>query len=396
MLLYNSKTRKKELFTPFSDKKILIYVCGITPYDTTHLGHAFTYITYDVLIRYLQYKGYDVQYTQNITDVDDDILKKARSEKWDWQKLGNYWTKKFTDDMEALNVQPPTHYVKATSAIDTIITMVKELKDKDYAYENEGNVYFSVKKFKTYGQLSHLPAKEMITLSRERGANPEDPLKQDPLDFILWQKSLPDEPFWESPWGKGRPGWHIECSAMNYKYLGEQIDIHGGGHDLIFPHHESEIAQSESFTGKIPFTKYWMHTAMLRYKGEKMSKSLGNLVMVSDLLEEYSPNTIRYMLLSHHYRSSWEHHESELKEAEKAVTLLNDALKVKLQEGNEPDTSTQKEQFEQYMEDDLDIPSALDIAKGMAEKIISRKEKDNNSLQANLRSILSILGFDFA
>lgn len=339
-----------------------MYVCGITPYDTTHLGHAFTYVFFDALIRYFRFKGYSVEYTQNVTDIDDDILKRAKQEGKDWQKLGDFWTKKFLHDLNALHVIPPTHYVKATESIETIIAIIIELEKTGHAYEQKGNVYFRVKSFKDYGKLSKLSEHQMMQLLRERGGNPEDPLKEDPLDFLLWQKSKKDEPFWKSPWGKGRPGWHIECSSMIYDYLGEQIDIHGGGRDLIFPHHESEIAQSESFTGKKPFVGTWMHTAMLMYEGEKMSKSLRNLVMVSELLKKYSANAVRYVLLSHHYRKPWEFEMTELDDAESVLSEWKKITEKPLK--NETSNSKQNPYliaFKEAMENDMNTPEVIEL-----------------------------------
>ena len=364
--LYDSLTNLKKEFKPLSFGKVSIYVCGITPYDTTHLGHTFTYVFFDTLVRYLKFKGYKVTYTQNVTDIDDDILKKAKELKTDWKKLGEKWTTRYLEDMKALNILPPTHYIKATEAIPEIIEIIRVLIQKGFASEINGNVYFEVSKFKNYGKLSKLTREEMIKISAERGANPNDPNKIDPLDFLLWQKSLEDEPFWNSPWGKGRPGWHIECSAMIYKTLGPQIDLHGGGYDLIYPHHESEIAQSESFTNKLPFVKYWSHVAMLNYKGEKMYKSLGNLVMVRDLLKKYSPNAIRWILLSHHYRSEWDFEEGELQKAERVLNKITQNLS-----GQFP-----TEEFTTLMDNDLDTPSVLKLL----EKTPSKK-------------LLQILGF---
>ena len=326
-----------------------LYVCGITPYDTTHLGHAFTYIQFDALIRYLHSKGRKVTYVQNITDIDDDILRKAKEEGRNWKELGQFWTKQFLMDLKNLNILLPDKMPKATDAIPKIIEINKVLEEKGQAYKKGENLYFRVLSFPNYGQLSRLSRKEMIRISGDRGGDPKDPNKEDPLDFILWQGMKEGEPFWESPWGKGRPGWHIECSAMIHKYLGEQIDIHGGGADLIFPHHESEIAQSESYTGKFPFVKQWMHTGMVRYKGEKMSKSLGNLVMIKDLLKIYSPNQIRYLLLSHHYSEEWEFNEEDLQSFQKT-------LEVKMIKKGD------KKMFEKYMEEDLNINKALECA----------------------------------
>jgi L-cysteine:1D-myo-inositol 2-amino-2-deoxy-alpha-D-glucopyranoside ligase len=384
MRLFNSLAEKIEDFQTLRKHAVSIYVCGITPYDTTHLGHAFTYLSFDVLIRYLQYQGFKVNYTQNITDIDDDILRKAKEENRDWQELGQFWTEKFLSDLKFLNVLAPTHYVKATDSIKKIIEIVNDLVKKGFAYEKRGNVYFEVKKFKDYGQLSKYTRGQMMLLSKERGADPNDPNKKDPLDFILWQKAKTGEPSWESPWGKGRPGWHVECSAMINTYLGDQIDIHGGGRDLIYPHHESEIAQSESFTDKKPFVGYWMHTGMVFYEGEKMAKSLGNLVMVSDLGKKYSANAIRWLLLSHHYRKPWEFDDPEMEEIEKKVTLIKKFLSKK---GGLRVNNKDIERFEEIMDNDLNTPKVL--------KFVLRLSK-NQGNRKTVEKIMEVLGFDSA
>lgn len=373
MRLYNSFTKTVETFKPINDKSVSMYVCGITPYDTTHLGHAFTYVVLDTLFRYLSFKGYNVTYVQNVTDIDDDILKKAKEQKKDWRELGDFWTKKFLLDMKMLNILPPTYYVKATDSITMMIRIIRVLLKKGLAYQKNGNVYFRTNKFASYGKLSTFTKEQMLLISKERGGNVDDPLKINPLDFILWQRSKEDEPYWESPWSKGRPGWHIECSAMINQYLGEQIDIHGGGKDLIFPHHESEIAQSESFSGKKPFVKYWIHTAMVMYKGEKMAKSLGNLVMVSDLLKKYSANAVRFVLLSHHYRAPWEFEEKELDLAEDVILTMRKNLSMGFNE-------SVKNEFLGAMDNDLNIPLALSV--------LTKRQKVS-------REFVSLLGFSF-
>jgi len=305
MQLYNTYSQQLEDFTA-RDKRVSLYVCGITPYDTTHLGHAFTYHTFDVLIRYLEAQGIAVTYTQNVTDIDDDILKRAKRDGKDWFALGSEWTAYFVQDMLSLNVRPPDYYPRATDVIAEIVEIDEQLIAKGYAYASAGNVYFDAASFKRYGQLSHIPPEQMLAIANERGNRADDPNKRNPLDFVLWQVAAEDEPSWPSPWGAGRPGWHIECTAMNRKYLGDSVDIHGGGGDLVFPHHECEIAQAESATGVIPFVRIWMHAAMVRKDGEKMSKSLGNLVWVRELLNDYSPDAVRLYLSAHHYRHSWE------------------------------------------------------------------------------------------
>ncbi len=371
-----------------------MYVCGITPYDTTHLGHAFTYVFFDVLQRYLTFQGYQVNYTQNVTDIDDDLLKKAQETGQNWQTLGQFWTDKFLQDMTALNVSSPTHYVKATDSIHQIINMSQVLIQKGLAYHRQGHVYFEIKKINNYGKLSKYTRGQMLILSRERGANPGDPLKKDPLDFLLWQRSTPGEPAWDSPWGPGRPGWHIECSAMATRYLGDQIDIHGGGKDLIYPHHDSEIAQSESFTNKSPFVKYWLHTAMVMHQGEKMSKSLGNLVMVADLLKKYSANAIRWVLLAHHYRMPWEFDEQEMKKAEKNVSLLQSLVSkqedAQLKSTKIPFLST----FIKLMNDDLNTPAVMGLLCQLARKIQHQQKKNQaTKIKNSLKTIMLALGF---
>lgn len=394
MKIYNPLSQKVETFTSREKDKVTIYVCGITPYDTTHLGHAFVYVFFDTLIRYLRANKYSVDYVQNVTDIDDDVLRKAKEEKRDWRELGEFWTKRFLTDLKTLNVEMPTHYVKATDTMPEIIMMIEELVKKNHAYESGENVYFDVTTFPEYGKLSHYTTDQMKALLKERGGDPDDPHKRNPLDFILWQKSKDDEPSWPSPFGAGRPGWHIECSAMISTHLGEQIDIHGGGHDLIYPHHESEIAQSESFTGKSPFVTYWMHAAMVMYQGEKMSKSLGNLVLVADLLKKYAPNTIRFMLLSHHYRKSWEYEDTEMENAQRQLENIYIALQTP-STGEEIIAGKEYEkQFMLAMENQANIPEALEVLTQLVDIIIREGESKNVSqLVEILQNKLSLLGF---
>lgn len=305
MRLYNTFSQQIEEFAAI-DNRVSIYVCGITPYDTTHLGHAFTYHTFDVLIRFLEAQGIKVTYTQNVTDIDDDILKRAKRDGKNWFALGSEWTAHFMQDMMALNVRPPDYYPRATDVIAEIVQIDEQLISKGHAYASGGNVYFDASSFERFGALSHIPHEQMLAIANERGNRADDPNKRNPMDFVLWQASTEGEPSWPSPWSAGRPGWHIECTAMNRKYLGDQVDIHGGGGDLVFPHHECEIAQAESATGVVPFVRIWMHAAMVRKDGEKMSKSLGNLVWARELLDDYSPDAVRLYLSAHHYRHSWE------------------------------------------------------------------------------------------
>jgi len=314
MRLRNTETGAVQSLEPAA-RPVGLYVCGITPYDTTHLGHAFTYVVFDVLVRALRAAAVAVRYVQNVTDIDDDIIRRARELGTTWDRLAAKETALYQEDMAALNVLAPDVFPRASQTIAKIIALVSTLEAQGHAYIREGNVYFRVGSVADYGRLSRLSREEMIRLSAERGADPTDPRKQDPLDFLLWQASAPGEPRWKSPWGDGRPGWHIECSAMALEHLGPQVDVHGGGSDLIYPHHESEIAQSESLTGVRPFARIWTHVGMLRYQGEKMSKSLRNLVLVRDLLRRYDADSIRVLLLRHHYREAWDFTEDQLADA---------------------------------------------------------------------------------
>ncbi|OGH38308.1 MAG: cysteine--tRNA ligase [Candidatus Levybacteria bacterium RIFCSPLOWO2_01_FULL_38_21] len=395
--LYNSLTREKEVFKPLKKNNVSIYVCGITPYDTTHIGHAFTYVFFDVLIRYLALKGYKVKYTQNVTDIDDDILKKAKEEGKNWKILGDYWTDRYIQDMKSLNVLLPTNFVKATDSINKMIQIIISLLKKGLAYKRDGNIYFDVGKFKKYGRLSKFNRKQMILISKERGADPSDPFKKDPLDFVLWQKTKAGEPFWpfDSAQGKekGRPGWHIECSAMADRFLGQRIDIHGGGKDLIFPHHESEIAESESYTGKAPFVRYWMHTGMVFCNGEKMSKSLGNLIMIKDLLKKYTPNAVRWTLLSHHYKQPWEYEEKELEYARNCINIVKKAVKQKNSSSKKIIGASYFNKFIKIMDDDVNTPRSLELVLKVAKRILKKNKKDEGTLILFLESITKTLGF---
>jgi L-cysteine:1D-myo-inositol 2-amino-2-deoxy-alpha-D-glucopyranoside ligase len=363
MRLWNTETRSLQPLEP-RDAPVGVYVCGITPYDTTHLGHAFTYVAFDVLIRALRAAGREVRYVQNVTDVDDDIMKRSRELGTTWDRLASSETALYQADMAALNVLPPDVFPRASGTIGKILELVNRLVAQGHAYVRGGNVYFRVSSVTDYGRLSRLPRDEMVRLSGHRGADPDDPRKQDPLDFLLWQQSAPGEPSWESPWGGGRPGWHIECSAMALEHLGEQVDIHGGGADLIYPHHESEIAQSESVTGARPFARTWMHVGMLRYQGEKMSKSLRNLVLVRDLLTRFDADSIRVTLLRHHYREPWEYTEAEMAAAAVWVHRLEDSAGRSHGDGiGGADAAVRR-----ALEEDLDTPGALQALEQAVER----------------------------
>jgi len=306
MRLYDTARQEVVPFEP--GPTVTMYTCGITPYAASHVGHAAAYVTYDVLQRRLRDVGHTTQLVRNVTDVDDDILRKARELGVYYLDLAAEETARFDADMDALGLLQPFSEPRATWAIHDILGFIGN------AYQAAGAVYFNVDTFERFGEISHLSREEMLSLAGERGGNPDDPAKRDPLDFVLWQPSAPDEPSWPSMWGPGRPGWHIECSALALRELGTTIDLHGGGTDLIFPHHECEAAQSEAATGQ-PFVRHWLHQGMVRLGGEKMSKSLGNLVFVSDLVKEWDPMAVRLAILANHYRTSWDWTDDLLPEA---------------------------------------------------------------------------------
>ncbi|HEY8694860.1 MAG TPA: cysteine--tRNA ligase [Chloroflexota bacterium] len=350
--LFNSLSGRKEAFVP-SSTPVTMYVCGVTPYDTTHVGHAYTYVVFDVLQRYLRVQGHPVRYVSNITDVDDSILERARQRKVDYRELGAQQTAQFVQDMGNLNVLAPDVRPMASEEIPHMVAIVKRMLDAGAAYATDGWVYFSIRAFPDYGQLGKLGRDEMLHISAERGSDPNDPRKRDALDFVLWQPSLDDEPSWPAPWGAGRPGWHLECTAMALRYLGESIDVHGGGADLIYPHHESEIAQSELYTGTKPFARFWVHTGMVRYQGQKMSKSLGNLVLARDLLRDFSMPAVRLCLLSHHYRDGWDFEDDGMA-AYHALAKRLEAIPTTGDGQPSPE-----DPFWGAMDDDLDTPAAL-------------------------------------
>lgn len=391
MRLYNSMSNQKEEFE-VGDNRVGVYVCGVTPYDTTHVGHAFTFLTFDVLVRYLRFRGYEVTYVQNVTDIDDDILRKSKELGMDWQELGTRETNQLLSDLKRLNAVPFDHYTAATQHIDEVVELAKTLVDKGYAYEANGSVYFSVAKAKDFGKLSHLDPNEMLPIANERGNDPDDPNKKDPMDFVLWQAAKPGEPTWETPWGPGRPGWHIECTAMAQKYLGNSFAIHGGGYDLIFPHHECEIAQAESATGEEPYVKYWMHAAMVDYQGEKMSKSLGNMVYAKNLLEEYSSDAIRLSLLVNHYRERWEFFDEKMPVHAANAAALSAAAHEPSGNGAVLNVDEYRERFLAAMDNDLDTPTAVTVLGELADAILDAGGQDIRAAQSTLSELADLVG----
>jgi cysteinyl-tRNA synthetase len=320
--IYNTLTRQKEDFETIEPGKVRMYVCGLTVYDKAHVGHAMSAIVFDIIRRYLEYRGYEVIHVMNYTDVDDKIIQRANQLETDPLELAEKYIDQYNQQLKALNILPATINPRATDEIPQIVSMIRELGEGDYAYEVDGDVYFRVNRFKEYGKLSGRKLEDMHTGVRIG----VDERKENPVDFALWKASKPDEPAWDSPWGKGRPGWHIECSAMSMHHLGEQIDIHGGGNDLIFPHHENEIAQTESITGK-SFARYWVHNGMMQISGEKMSKSLGNLVPIEDFLREHEPDVLRMAVLNSSYRHPLTWGDEVLFQAERSLERLRQALR---------------------------------------------------------------------
>jgi len=353
MRLYDTARGEVVPFTP--GPIVTMYTCGITPYDATHIGHAAVYLTYDVLQRRLRDRGHDTRAVRNVTDVDDDILRRARELGVHYLDLAAAETARFDDDMRALDMLPAWSEPRATSAIPDIRGFIGMVLDRGYAYQAGGGVYFDVSRFERFGQISHLSREVLLALAAERGGNVDDPHKSDPLDFVLWQPSADDEPAWESLWGPGRPGWHIECSALAMRELGTTIDLHGGGADLIFPHHESEAAQSEAATGE-RFVRHWMHQAMVRMDGEKMSKSLGNLVFVSDLRKVWDTRAIRLAVLAHHYRQSWDWTDEVMEHAAATLARWDDAAARAARGGEAVLTAVRV-----ALDDDLDTPTAVRV-----------------------------------
>jgi len=372
--VYNTLTKEKEDFETIKETRVMMYVCGLTVQNYSHLGHIRSAVNYDVIRRYLEYKGYNVTYIQNFTDINEKIVARAKEEGMTTPELAEKYTRSYLDDIGRLNVRRASQYVKATENIDAIIDMIEKLVDRGYAYEADGNVYFSVDKFDGYGKLSGRNLEDMQAGSRIEVVEE----KKNPMDFALWKKGPEGEKEWDSPWGLGWPGWHIECSAMATKYLGDSFDIHGGGSDLIFPHHENEIAQSEACTGKEPFAKYWLHNGSVNLKGEKMSKSLGNFFTTRELLKKFTGTEIRYFLLTKHYRSpidfSIEEVENSKTSLKRIINTINNLERfmdseiekgeqnIEIREEEFVDLSAaRKRAFEESMDDDFNTARAIGI-----------------------------------
>lgn len=384
--IYNTLTRRKSDFEPITPGQVRMYVCGMTVYDFCHLGHARVMLVFDMIARYLRYSGYQVNYVRNITDIDDKIIQRAQQNGESFSDLTARFITAMHEDADALGIERPDHEPRATDHVDHIIDMIAALIERGHAYVGDNNdVYFDITSFKDYG---HLSGKQLDEL--RAGARVEvQESKQDPLDFVLWKAAKPDEPSWKSPWGSGRPGWHIECSAMSTHCLGEYFDIHGGGMDLQFPHHENEIAQSVCATGQ-PFVKTWMHNGFVRVDDEKMSKSLGNFFTVREVLQHYRPEIIRFFILSSHYRSPLNYSEDNLDKARAALTRLYTALREVPAEGLILDDYVT--QFRQAMDDDFNTPEAMSVLFDLAHAINRTEGSKKTDLAATLVHLGSVLG----
>jgi cysteinyl-tRNA synthetase len=393
MKLYNTLTGKEEEFVPADGNQVKMYVCGVTPYSSTHVGHALSYVIFDVLRRYLEYLGYEVRHIQNFTDVDDKIIQRAQQEGISEEELVQRYIDDFFYTMDALNIKRAHAYPRATQEIPRIIDTIKGLVDKGYAYPAQGDVYFRVTKSEDYGKLSHRTLEGMIAGARVQ----VDEGKEHPMDFALWKGAKPGEPFWDSPWGPGRPGWHIECTTMSLDQLGDPLDIHGGGQDLIFPHHENEIAQSEAYTGRQPFARYWVHNGLLQLGQDKMSKSLGNLVSVEEALEHYSPDALRLYFLSSHYRSPLNYSDEVAAGEERSMERLRHALRPSDNVGEPLNPKPFQERFLAAMDDDLNTPQAIAALFDLSREINRAREAGRNISEAQkaLRQWGSILGLTF-
>jgi cysteinyl-tRNA synthetase len=404
--LYNSLSRKKEELNPMKKNEIKMYVCGPTVYGPGHIGHARTYIAFDIIRRYLEFAGFKVKFVVNITDIHDDMIKEASKQGISIFELADKNIELFFKDLNELGIKKADFYPRVTETIPEIIEMVKALQEKGHAYETDDGVYFKIDSFKDYGKLSRLKLDKRKTATRVETDKYD---KTNPMDFALWKKAKPGEPSWESPWGKGRPGWHIECSAMNKKILGEQIDIHGGAKDLMFPHHENEIAQSESATGKKPFVKYWLHTGFLNVNGEKMSKSLGNFITLPELLNKVDPKVFRFFISMIHYSSPVDYSEKNILQASKTLERINELIErlneVKEGKGTEINELIDKasSQFKHALNDDFNSVKAwshlLEFNKKInslidGKKISSENAKQIISFLKEIDSVMNVFSFE--
>jgi cysteinyl-tRNA synthetase len=394
-VVYNTMSRKEEPFETIEPDVVRMYVCGVTPYSDAHVGHGLSAIVFDVIRRYLEWKGYTVYHAQNFTDIDDKIIARSAQENIDPMDLVNEMIDRFKAEIGALNNLPATYYPRATEEVPHMIEMIEGLIERGYAYEVEGgDVNYAVNHFDEYGKLSHRKLEDLLA-----GARIEvDERKAHPMDFALWKAAKPGEPAWDSPWGPGRPGWHIECSVMARRYLGSRIDIHGGGADLIFPHHENEIAQSEAFSDARPFARYWMHNALLQLGGEKMSKSIGNLVTIREILDQGNAHAFRFYVLQTHYRHPLTYSEEGLESARRGLERLQSAMRHRSDDRGAPSSETAaaiaaaKEQFVEAMDDDFNTPVAVSVLFDLARVANSSDGADQSAVQDAMLDLAGILG----
>ena len=396
MRLYNTLTGEAKEFAPADGKTVKMYVCGVTPYSSTHVGHALSYVVFDTLRRYLEHLGYQVKHVQNFTDVDDKIIQRAQEAGVSEDELTEQFIADFFRTMDALNISRADLYPRATQEIGPILDTIGDLVDKGFAYPAGGDVYFRVNRKDDYGKLSHRTLEGMIAGARVQ----VDEDKEHPMDFVLWKGAKPGEPSWDSPWGPGRPGWHIECTAMSLRYLDYPLDIHGGGQDLIFPHHENEIAQSEAHTGVRPFAHHWVHNGLLQLGDDKMSKSLGNLVSVEEALERYSPDALRAYFLSSHYRSPLQYSDEGSAAMERSMERFRHALRPDTWDGGAAtlDSGPYRQRFMAAMDDDLNTPQAIAALFDLAREINRERDAGRSvaAAQSTLRELGGILGLTFA
>lgn len=404
--VYNTLSRRKEAFETLEEGKVSMYVCGPTVYDSAHVGHAMSSLVFDIIRRYLEHLGYEVRHVMNYTDVDDKIIQRATHEEVDALALAEKYIQEYERHIQELNILPAQAYPRVSEEIEHIVGMIRELGEADYAYEADGDVYFRVQRDGDYGKLSGRKLEDMQAGARIAIAEG----KEHPMDFALWKAAKPGEPAWDSPWGKGRPGWHIECSVMCLQHLGEQIDIHGGGNDLVFPHHENEIAQSESLTGK-PFARYWLHNGMLQFAGEKMSKSLGNLVTVDAFLAEYDADVLRMMVLNSGYRRPLTYNDEVVQQSERALERLRGGLRPAFPEANgapnevvealQQQTKTARLGFRESMDDDFNSAGAMghifDLVRAInAGRDAGATAEQLSDAQEALRDLTAVLGLQLA
>ncbi len=393
MRLYDTLSQQE---TPleFADGVVKMYVCGITPYDTSHLGHARVAVVYDTLRRFLEWTGLQVRYVQNITDIDDPLFERALRDGVDWRDLGDQQTERYLHSLAQLNVDRPEFYIKATSEIPAMIPIIARLIDLGHAYTRDGAVYYRIASQPDFGAICHCDRAAMLAIASEMGNNPNDPNKEDPLDFVLWQRSNPGEPTWDSPWGAGRPGWHIECSTIATQYLGPQLDIHGGGADLIFPHHACEIAQAEPATGVRPFVRAWMHVGLVLMGGIKMSKSLGNMVFVQQVLDRYPANALRLALLGQPYRGEYEFAWADVEAAGAQLAAIHQALALPGGDGAPLLDTPFRAAFQDELNADFNTPEARDVLTELAAAIQTAATAGAavGPAQETLRELAGVLG----